>query len=299
MLNPGLAQGYRKYLKLELGLSSNSIQAYLADLDKLNEFVVDSFGETSVKNLSSRHLSGFLEFLTELGLGERSQLRILSGVKAFFRYLEEEQLIAHNPAQLLESPKVSRKLPSVLEHHEVEALFDQLGKQTPSGIRDRAMLELLYGSGLRVSELIGLKKEDLFFEEGLVKVNGKGNRQRLVPLGRICTLHLTVYFEQVRNHQEAESASKEFVFLNRRGKPLTRVYVFKLIKSLALKAGITKVISPHTLRHSFATVLVEAGADLRAVQQMLGHKNITTTEIYTHLDRSYLKETIVSYHPRS
>ncbi|MCB9245471.1 MAG: site-specific tyrosine recombinase XerD [Flavobacteriales bacterium] len=299
MLPENLLTGFRKYLKLELGLSANSIEAYMADVTKLNSYLEENYPQLKTNEVKIRHLSGFVEFLTELGLSEKSQVRILSGIKAFFKFLEEEKEVTENPTTFLDAPKLSRKLPDVLDHHEIELLFQQIDSVSPSGIRDRAMLEILYGSGLRVSELTNLKLEDLLFDEDLLKVTGKGNRQRIVPLGRVSKLYVQSYLLEVRIRQETRGESASFLFLNLRGKPLTRVYVFKLVKKLAEEAGIRKSISPHTLRHSFATVLVEAGADLRAVQQMLGHKNITTTEIYTHLDRSYLKETLTSFHPRS
>lgn len=289
-------KGYGQYLKLERGLSDNSIEAYLRDVRKLNDFLLIQYESLSLNDIDGQHLQEFSRYLTELGLAERSHLRIHSGIKSFFNYLNEEDVLKNNAAALWDGPKLSFRLPVVLEHTEVEAMIGQIDLSKPSGERDKAIIEVLYGAGLRVSELINLSLSNVLFEEGLLVVTGKGNKQRLVPMTGSALKQIQYYLEKTRNHQEAKENK---LFLNSRGGMLSRVYIFKLIKGLAEKAGIKKNVSPHTLRHSFATVLVDAGADLRAIQQLLGHKSITTTEIYAHLDRGYLSDTIRSYHPRS
>jgi len=289
--------GFKAYLKLELGLSENSIEAYLNDLAKLNSFATEV--SKDLNQLSLIDLFSFMKWLTELGLAERSQARIVSGVKAYYNYLVLERLIDASPAELLEVPKLTRKLPEVLEHNEIESMLETMDMSKPSAQRDRAIIEVMYSCGLRVSELIGLKINDIDYLEQLVLVTGKGNKQRLIPIGSEALKHTQLYLNHIRNQQAESKSGAGILFLNNRGGALSRVYVFKLIKRLAAEAGIRKNVSPHTLRHSFATSLVEAGADLRAVQQMLGHKSITTTEIYTHLDRTYLKDVLKQYHPRS
>ena len=289
--------GFKAYLKLELGLSENSIEAYLNDVAKLNSFATEV--SKDLPQLSLEDLFSFMKWLTELGLAERSQARIVSGVKAYYNYLVLERLIDASPAELLEVPKLTRKLPEVLEHNEIESMLETMDMSKPSAQRDRAIIEVMYSCGLRVSELIGLKINDIDYLEQLVLVTGKGNKQRLIPIGSEALKHTQLYLNHIRNQQAESKSGAGILFLNNRGGALSRVYVFKLIKRLAAEAGIRKNVSPHTLRHSFATSLVEAGADLRAVQQMLGHKSITTTEIYTHLDRTYLKDVLKQYHPRS
>lgn len=289
--------GFRTYLQLELSLSKNSIEAYLSDLDKLEAFAQEK--GKSTKSLIFKELLDFLKWLKELGLSERSQARIISGVKAYYTYLKLEKILEKNPSELLETPKLTRKLPDVLDTHEIDQLISAIDLSKPGGERDKAIIEVLYSSGLRVSELIELKMNDIIKEEGLVVVTGKGNKQRIVPIGSIALNQLDLYYQYFRNHTDIKKGHEAYVFLNRNGRKLSRVYVFTMLKDLAERAGVKKKISPHTLRHSFATSLVEAGADLRAVQQMLGHKSITTTEIYTHLDRSYLKDVIKEFHPRS
>ena len=289
--------GFKAYLKLELGLSENSIEAYLNDVAKLNSFATEV--SKDLNQLSLEDLFSFMKWLTELGLAERSQARIVSGVKAYYNYLVLERLIDASPAELLEVPKLTRKLPEVLEHNEIESMLETMDMSKPSAQRDRAIIEVMYSCGLRVSELIGLKINDIDYLEQLVLVTGKGNKQRLIPIGLEALKHTQLYLNHIRNQQAESKSGAGILFLNNRGGALSRVYVFKLIKRLAAEAGIRKNVSPHTLRHSFATSLVEAGADLRAVQQMLGHKSITTTEIYTHLDRTYLKDVLKQYHPRS
>ncbi len=289
--------GFKAYLKLELGLSENSIEAYLNDVAKLNSFATEV--SKDLPQLSLEDLFSFMKWLTELGLAERSQARIVSGVKAYYNYLVLERLVDASPAELLEVPKLTRKLPEVLEHNEIESMLETMDMSKPSAQRDRAIIEVMYSCGLRVSELIGLKINDIDYLEQLVLVTGKGNKQRLIPIGSEALKHTQLYLNHIRNQQAESKSGAGILFLNNRGGALSRVYVFKLIKRLAAEAGIRKNVSPHTLRHSFATSLVEAGADLRAVQQMLGHKSITTTEIYTHLDRTYLKDVLKQYHPRS
>ena len=290
-------KGFKQYLKLELSLSSNSVSAYLTDVGKLINYCEDI--DANVERLSFNQLLGFIKWLSELGLGERTQARIISGVKAFYNYLELEGLIPNNPSELLETPKLSRKLPEVLDNQEIERMLEAIDLSTKSGQRDRAILELLYSSGLRVSELTSLKINDILFDEDLIIVTGKGNKQRIVPVGSSALHHIGLYLNHFRKPQKEAKTDDTTLFLNLRGKPISRVYIFKRIKEIAQTVGISMNISPHTFRHSFATTLVEAGADLRAVQQMLGHKSITTTEIYTHLDRSYLKDVIQEFHPRS
>ena len=289
--------GFKAYLKLELGLSENSIEAYLNDVAKLNSFATEV--SKDINKLGLEDLFTFMKWLTELGLAERSQARIVSGVKAYYNYLVLDRILDVSPAELLEVPKLTRKLPEVLEHNEIESMLETMDMSKTSSQRDRAIIEIMYSCGLRVSELIGLKINDIDFIEQLVLVTGKGNKQRLVPIGYEALKQAQLYLDHVRNHQAETKGGVGILFLNNRGGALSRVYVFKLIKKLAADAGIKKNVSPHTLRHSFATSLVEAGADLRAVQQMLGHKSITTTEIYTHLDRTYLKDVLKQYHPRS
>jgi integrase/recombinase XerD len=244
-------------------------------------------------------LREFLRWITELGMSTTSQARILSGIKAFYKYLLMEDLIVKNPAELLESPKLKRKLPEVLELHEIDAMVAQIDHSKPEGMRNKALIETMFSCGLRVSEAVALKFSDISFTEEFVRILGKGNKERLVPIGSIAIKAILLYKDTVRSHITPKTGHNDTVFLNARGTGISRVMVFYILKDLARKAGILKNISPHTLRHSFATCLVEAGADLRAVQQMLGHESITTTEIYTHIDRAYLHDVITQFHPRS
>lgn len=287
------------YLKLERSLAGNSIEAYVRDVEKLHQFMQMKFTKISPLTLTSKHLQGFLEYINELGMSAYSQARIISGLKAFYKYLLIEELIQTDPTELIEGPKIGRKLPDTLSYPEIEKLLDAIDLSTPEGARNRAMLEVLYSSGLRVSELVELKLNNIYFDVGFLRVIGKGNKERLVPIGRDAMKHLKIYIEEVRVHVPVKQGFEGHVFLNRRGKRLTRVTVFTVIKALAKKIGLKKDISPHTFRHSFATHLIEGGADLRAVQEMLGHESITTTEIYTHLDRDYLRQVITEFHPRS
>jgi len=248
---------------------------------------------------TTKHLQGFLEYVNELGMSAYSQARILSGVKGFYKYLLFEELLEKDPTELLEGPKIGRKLPDTLSYPEIEKLLNAIDLSKPEGGRNRAMLEVLYSSGLRVTELVGLKLNHIYFDVGFLRVIGKGNKERLVPIGRDALKFLKIYIEEIRVNIPVQKGFEADVFLNRRGKRLTRVTVFTVIKELAKIIGLKKTISPHTFRHSFATHLIEGGADLRAVQEMLGHESITTTEIYTHLDRDYLRQVITEFHPRS
>lgn len=288
-------KGFKNYLKLERGLSENSVESYVRDAQKLFQFC----GETkNLRNLTDEDIHNFLVYLNDLGLSATSQARILSGIKAFFEFLFIEKLIDNDPTQLTSSPRIKRKLPETLHLHEIEAMMTAIDLSTPEGPRNKAIIEVMYSCGLRVSELVSLKISDCLFNEGFVRVIGKGNKMRLVPIGNEAIKFSNIYKNAVRTHLSIEKGHDDFLFLNRRGKALSRVMVFLIIKDLAEKAGIHKSISPHTLRHSFATHLVEGGADLRAVQEMLGHESIITTEIYTHLDRAYLQQTLKEFHPR-
>jgi integrase/recombinase XerD len=287
------------YLKLERSLSGNSVDAYLRDVLKLQQFMEMTHPKVNAMAVTSKHLQGFLQYVNELGMSAYSQARILSGVKGFYKYLMFEELIEKDPTELIEGPKIGRKLPDTLSYPEIEKLLNAIDLSKPEGGRNRAMLEVLYSSGLRVTELVELKLNNIYFDVGFLRVIGKGNKERLVPIGRDALKYLKIYTEEIRNHIPVQKGFEGDVFLNRRGKRLTRVTVFTVIKELAEKIGLKKTISPHTFRHSFATHLIEGGADLRAVQEMLGHESITTTEIYTHLDRDYLRQVITEFHPRS
>ena len=292
-------KGFKNYLKLERSLSKNSIEAYLRDIDKITQFLEAVDQKISPLNIQAQNLKDLIQWINELGMLATSQARLISGIKAFFKYLILEDLIKQDPSALIEAPKTRRKLPDVLTILEIEALMAVLDLSKPENVRNKAMLEVLYGSGLRVSELINLKISNYYPEVEFLKITGKGNKERLVPIGSSAIKYISIYLNEVRNHISIQKGNEDFVFLNRRGTKLSRVMVFLLIKDLAQKIGLQKTISPHTFRHSFATHLIEGGADLRAVQEMLGHESITTTEIYTHLDRDYLKQTIQQYHPRS
>lgn len=295
-----ILKGFKAYLQLERSLSENSVDAYLRDMAKLEQYCELQGISVQPEKLTQQQLEEFLTFISEYGLSARTQARILSGLKAFYKYLIIEDVIEDNPTELLEAPKIGRKLPDVLSVEEINDLINAIDLSKAEGERNKAMLETMYSCGLRVSELVNLKLSNLVFNEGFIHVIGKGSKERIVPIGSIAIKHINIYIKSVRNHQQNISKGNEdVVFLNRRGAKLTRVMVFTIIKQLCEKAGINKTISPHTLRHSFATHLVEGGADLRAVQEMLGHESITTTEIYTHLDRDYLRQAILDFHPRS
>ena len=291
-------RGFKSFLRLERSLSANTIEAYLRDVDKLVQFS-ESAGGFKAPEITTENLKDFLQWINELGMMPQTQARVLSGIKAFFHFLLLEKVIQEDPSALLESPKISRKLPDTLSIHDINALISAIDLSKPEGTRNKAMLEVLYGCGLRVTELINLQISNLYLDIEFIKVTGKGDKERLVPIGSSAIKYLKIYLEENRVHIPIKRGKEDFVFLNRRGSPLTRVMVFLIIKDLATRIGLQKNISPHTFRHSFATHLIEGGADLRAVQEMLGHESITTTEIYTHLDRDYLRDTIIHYHPRS
>jgi len=289
---------FEHYLKLERSLSNNSIMAYLHDMQKLSNFIKQRFPDATPLNIKLEHLRAFVNELASIGISEYTQARVISGVKAFFKYMVYEDRIQEDPAILLESPKLGRKLPDTLSYHEIVQLLEGIKLGDPEGHRNRAMLEILYSSGLRVSELVELKLGQVYADIGFLRVIGKGNKERLVPVGKDALKYLDIYLAEIRRHQKIAPGHEEYVFLNRRGKKLTRVMVFLFIKKLVEEVGIKKKVSPHTFRHSFATHLIEGGADLRAVQEMLGHESITTTEIYTHLDREYLRQVLTEFHPR-
>lgn len=291
--------GFKAYLMLERSLSANSIQAYLSDVEKLAVFVESGDKKTGATQVNFDLLRLFIFQLNDLGIGERSQARIISGIRAFYKYLMLENLITEDPSEMLEGPKLGRKIPEVLSFEEINAMIETIDMSMPQGHRNRAILETLYACGLRVSELIELKISNYYPDIGFVKVIGKNNKERIVPIGEAAIKHIHLYLDHERSSKTISKGFENYVFLNRRGKKLTRVMVFYIIKDAAVRAGITKTISPHTFRHSFATHLVEGGADLRAVQEMLGHESITTTEIYTHLDNQFLRDTIMSFHPRN
>lgn len=291
-------KGFKAYLQLERSMSDNTVEAYLRDVQMLGSYIINEQNNTPVAQIEQKHLQQFLAFINELELTANTQARILSGVKAFFRYLMLEEVIKNSPTELLEAPKLKRALPVFLSVEEIDQLFSAIDHSTPEGQRNRAMLETMYSCGLRVSELIGLKLSNLYLDVDFVRVIGKGNKERLVPIGGTAVKQIELYRDHVRSHMNIKPGHEDILFLNRRGAQLSRVMVFTILKNLTAKSGIKKNIHPHTLRHSFATHLVEAGADLRAVQEMMGHKSITTTEIYTHLDRSFLRDTLAQYHPR-
>ncbi|MET6997178.1 site-specific tyrosine recombinase XerD [Chitinophaga defluvii] len=290
-------KGFKAYLQLEKAMSANSIEAYLRDVEKLEQYLSGSNQPISPAQVTLDHLHDCVQWIAALGMTATSQARIIAGIKAFYRYLLLEDRITHDPSQLLEAPKIQRKLPDVLSFEEIEQLIAQVRLDKAEGHRNKAILETMYSCGLRVSELINLKISQLHFDVGFINVIGKGNKERLVPIGRDAIRYITLYLDD-RRKIAIKKGQEDILFLNRRGSALSRVMIFLMIKELTSMAGITKQVSPHTFRHSFATHLVEGGADLRAVQEMLGHESITTTEIYTHLDREYLRDTLQRYHPR-
>jgi integrase/recombinase XerD len=285
------------YLKIEKGLAENSIFAYQNDVAKLHDFSVSI--DKNAEQISYNDLKLFIAALYDLGLSARTQARIISGIKQFYGYLLLENYITVDPSELLDQPKIGRKLPEVLTIEEIDRLIDSLDMSKTESHRNKAIIETLYSCGLRVSELVNLRFSDLFFEEGFIRVIGKGNKERLVPVSASVEKEISIYNDHIRRHQNIKKGDENVVFLNRRGGKLTRVMIFTIIKDLAERIGLQKTISPHTFRHSFATHLLEGGANLRAIQEMLGHESITTTEIYTHLDQRYLKEAILSFHPRN
>ena len=290
-------KGYKAYLRLEKSLSDHSVEAYLHDVTKLTQYLQVVNQEKNPASLTLKDLQAFVKWIGELGMGDTTQARIISGIRSFYKYLLTEQLITIDPSTLLEAPKTRRKLPDTLSFEEIETLIGAIDLSSPEGTRNKAILETMYSCGLRVSELVGLKISCLYLDIGFIRVIGKGDKERLVPIGTDAIKCIKIYKDTVRSHQAVSEKNQDILFLNRRGNALSRVMIFYIIKSLALTAGITKVISPHTFRHSFATHLVEGGADLRAVQEMLGHESITTTEIYTHLNRDFLRDTLQQFHP--
>ena len=292
-------KGFKAYLQLERNVSANTVDAYMHDVALLSGFIEQSYSGVALTDINLNHLQAFLQFINEMEFAAGSQARVISGIKAFFRYLLLEEIIKQDPTELLRAPKLPRKLPEFLTIEEIDQLLEAIDHSTPEGQRNRAMIETLYSSGLRVSELTGLLLSNLYLDIGFIRVVGKGNKERLVPVGSSAVSQIELYKDHVRPFlKRIKPGQEDILFLNRRGSGLSRVMVFNILKDLAVKASIKKNIHPHVLRHSFATHLVTAGADLRAVQEMLGHASITTTEIYTHLDRGYLRDTLQRYHPR-
>lgn len=296
--NPYIKE-FADYLKLELSLSVNSRSAYISDIEKLQQYVEIAGLELSPLQIERKHLQGFLAYIYDMGLSASTQARVLAGIKAFYRFLLYQDIIPEDPSLLLEGPKLERKLPDTLNFYQIDQMLQSIDLSTPEGIRNRAILETLYSSGMRVSELTELRLSNFFIDIGFLRILGKGSKERIVPVGRDALKYIQMYMQEVRNKLEIKPGYENYVFLNRRGKKLTRVMIFYIIKQTAADAGISKSVSPHTFRHSFATHLIEGGADLRAVQDMLGHVSITTTEIYTHMDRDYLRQVITECHPRS
>jgi integrase/recombinase XerD len=290
-------KGYKAWLQLEKSLSENSVEAYLRDIDKLTEFLQATQSLKPPEAVELKDLQAFLQWIGQLGLEPASQARILSGIRSFYKYCYIEQVVKKDPTTLLESPKLKRALPDVLSFDEIEAIIGQIDLSKPEGGRNKAILETMYSCGLRVSEVVNLRISSLHMDVGFIRVIGKGDKERLVPIGGSAIKYIRIYQQNIRVHMPLKPGNEDILFLNRRGSKLSRVMIFLLLKDLVRQAGIEKNISPHTFRHSFATHLVEGGADLRAVQEMLGHESITTTEIYTHLDREFLRETLHRFHP--
>jgi integrase/recombinase XerD len=290
-------KGFKAWLSLEKSLSDNSTEAYLRDIDKLTQYLQEKRSSKPPSELTLKDLQQFIKWVTELGMTSSSQARIISGIRSFYKYCLLENISRTNPTTLLEAPKLKRTLPDVLSFGEIENIIAQIDLSKPEGGRNKAILELMYSSGLRVSEVVNLKISQLYFDAGFVRVTGKGDKERLVPVGKSAIKYVKIYIKDIRVHIQVQKGNEDIVFLNKRGTKLSRVMIFLIIKELVKKAGIKKTVSPHTFRHSFATHLVEGGADLRAVQEMLGHESITTTEIYTHLDREFLRKTLENFHP--
>lgn len=298
MLWKSYKEAYRHYLLLERAMAKPTIEAYLNDVSKLAEFDSMMLNNVGPQKITKQNLRDFLAYLTELGLGSRSQARLISAIKGFYKFLLYEKEINDSPAEALESPKLGRKLPDTLSFNEINEIMAAIDHSKAEGLRNKAIIETLYSCGLRVSELVNLRLSKMHFEEEYISVIGKGNKERLVPIGPDAIKHIQIYLDNIRRHMDVKRGSEDIVFLNRRGNQLTRVMIFTIIKNLAKEAGIKKNVSPHTFRHSFATHLVEGGADLRVVQDLLGHASITTTEVYTHLDTDYLRSAIYDFHPR-
>lgn len=290
-------KGFKAWLQLEKSLAGNSVEAYLRDIDKLTDYLQAVNKLVNPQQLDLKDLEQFIQWIGELGMTVTSQSRIISGLRSFYTYCYMEQIVTTNPTTLLETPKLKRVLPDTLSFEEIERIIGQIDLSKPEGGRNKAILETLYSCGLRVSELVNLRISNLHLDVGFIRVTGKGDKERLVPIGSDAIKYINIYRKDIRIHITIKPGQEDMLFLNRRGSKLSRVMIFLMLKDLAKKAGISKSISPHTFRHSFATHLVEGGADLRAVQEMLGHESITTTEIYTHLDREYLRSTLHQYHP--
>lgn len=290
-------KGYKAYLQLERSMSEHSVDAYLHDVEKLTQWIQLSKDLKSPSDIDLKDLQSFVKWIGELGMTANSQARIISGIRSFYKYCLMEQICRQDPSTLLEAPKTKRKLPDTLSFEEIELVIAQVDQSSPEGGRNKAILETMYSCGLRVTELINLKLSCFFPDLGFIRVTGKGDKERLVPIGRDAIKYILLYTNHIRNLQPVQKGYEDIIFLNRRGKGLSRVMIFYIIKEMVYKAGIQKIVSPHTFRHSFATHLVEGGADLRAVQEMLGHESITTTEIYTHLDRDFLRDTLQRFHP--
>ncbi len=290
-------KGFKAYLQLEKSLSDNSVQAYLHDIEKLTQYLLLHDDKKPPEQIKLKDLEKFIQWISELGMTPSSQSRIISGLRNFYKYCIQEQITTHDPTALIETPKLKKALPDVLSYDEIENILAQIDVSTPEGARNKAIIETLYSCGLRVTELVNLKLSCLYLDVGFIRVIGKGDKERLVPVGSSALKFINLYKNNTRVHIPVKPGNEDILFLNRRGRKLSRIMIFLIIKELARLAGVTKNISPHTFRHSFATHLVEGGADLRAVQQMLGHESITTTEIYTHLDREYLRDILQQYHP--
>ena len=290
-------KGFKAYLQLEKSLADNSVEAYLRDIEKLTQYLLLTDSAKSPSDINLADLQQFTKWIGSLGMTATSQARIISGIKSFYKYCLLENITEGDPTTLLEAPKLKRILPDTLSFEEIENIIEQIDLSKPEGGRNKALIELLYSCGLRVTEIVNLRISQLYFDVGFIRVIGKGDKERLIPVGRSAIKYVNIYLKNIRVHIPVKPGSEDIVFLNRRGAKLSRVMVFLIIKDLAKKAGITKIISPHTFRHSFATHLVEGGADLRAVQEMLGHESITTTQIYTHLDREFLRKTLEQFHP--
>jgi len=290
-------KGFKAYLQLERSLSDNSVEAYLRDVDKLTSFLLIADEKKSPAEIDLKTLQQFIKWVSELGMTASSQARTISGIKGFYKYCLIENIVTSDPTALLEAPKLKRSLPDTLSFDEIEKIIGTIDQSKPEGGRNKAILETMYSCGLRVTEVINLQISCLYLDVGFIRVIGKGNKERLVPIGSDAVKYIKLYKDNIRTHVPIKKGNEDFLFLNKRGAQLSRIMIFYIIKDLALKAGIKKNISPHTFRHSFATHLVEGGADLRAVQEMLGHESITTTEIYTHLDRDFLRSTLQQFHP--
>ena len=291
--------GFRSYLMLERNLSKNSIESYVRDVNKLVYFLEMNDNKVSVKKINTSDLTAFIRWIAEIGMSASSQSRIISGIKAFFRYLILENIISNDPSSLIEGPKKGLKIPETLSIEEIDQIINAIDLSHPQGQRNKAIIETLYGCGLRVSELINLKMSNWYKKDGFIKVIGKGDKERLIPMGNITAKVLNIYVNEVRCHLSIQKGQEDYIFLSKRGKYLSRISIFNIVKELAEKAQIKKNISPHTFRHSFATELIERGANLRAVQEMLGHESITTTQLYTHINKEFLRQSIISHHPRS